>query len=126
MSATPMIESYEEFFKLLNLCKEQDIPQTEISALATDSTKWLEFIDKHLSGYVSYLNRSKDPSQFAQVRTFSHFVDLDSDLKNYLKRSCMNGEKVSKPAKSRVNKAKAPKPAKSGGAKRGRPKKSAK
>ena len=127
MTATPVKKQSNEFFSLLNLCHEQVIPQTDIKSLYGNKSNWLEFIDKHISGYVSYLNREKDPSQFAQVSIIHHEVTMDQNLKNKILQQ-YTGKKSKappKPAKSRGNKAKASKPAKSG-AKRGRPKKSAK
>ena len=76
MTATPFTNSPLELFQLINLCKET--PSEKITtnlkefkrlymnadAILTD-TGVKKLADK-LSGYISYLNREQDPTQFAQ------------------------------------------------------------
>lgn len=76
MTATPFTNSPMELFKLINLCienKEEKIPDdikkfkeiymNEDDLLSKPGSKKLA---NQLSGYISYLNREKDPTQFAQ------------------------------------------------------------
>ena len=76
MTATPFTDSPLELFKLTNLFmpsesekittdKKQFIEQymTKDNILSENGVKNLA---NHLSGYISYLNREKDPTQFAQ------------------------------------------------------------
>ena len=76
MTATPFTDSPMELFKLINLCKED--PDDLIT---TDPANFKNtYMNEHddltnagskkladsLSGYISYLNRENDPTQFAQ------------------------------------------------------------
>jgi hypothetical protein len=76
MTATPFTNSPMELFKLINMCiqdKEEKIPDdiakfkeiymNEDDVLSKSGAKKLA---NQLSGYISYLNREKDPTQFAQ------------------------------------------------------------
>jgi len=76
MTATPFTNSPMELFKLINLCKEtkSEHIETDIKAfrrnymnsdlLLTDSG--VKKLADKMSGYISYLNREQDPTQFAQ------------------------------------------------------------
>jgi len=76
MTATPFTNSPMELFQLINLCKENpsekittdltDFKRTYMNAadLLTDSG--VKKLADKLSGYISYLNREQDPTQFAQ------------------------------------------------------------
>ena len=115
MTATPVKKKSSEFFSLINLFKEQDIPKADIDNLSNKSN-WLEFIDQHLSGYISYLNRENDPSQFAQVNRecCHHYVNMDQNLKNkilerYKKEYGGNIEIPKNPKSPKTPKDKAPK-----------------
>ncbi len=76
MTATPFTDSPMELFKLINMCiedKAEKIPDdirkfkeaymNEDDVLSKSGAKKLA---NQLSGYISYLNREKDPTQFAQ------------------------------------------------------------
>jgi hypothetical protein len=76
MTATPFTNSPMELFKLINLCIEnkdekiaddiakfKEIYMNEDDLLSKSGSKKLA---NQLSGYISYLNREKDPTQFAQ------------------------------------------------------------
>lgn len=76
MTATPMNERPYEFIQLMNLLKPESdqIVETEkefMKLLDHDmggkDSRFMDFIDKHILGYVSYLDRSKDPGYFAQT-----------------------------------------------------------
>ena len=76
MTATPMNETPYEFIQLMNLLKTESdqIVETEkefMKLLENDmggrDSRFMDFIDKHILGYVSYLDRSKDPGYFAQT-----------------------------------------------------------
>ena len=76
MTATPFTNSPMELFKLINLCienKDEKIPDDikkfkEIYMNDDDllSKSGAKKLANQLSGYISYLNREKDPTQFAQ------------------------------------------------------------
>jgi hypothetical protein len=91
MTATPFTNSPMELFKLVNLCKEDKAEyvttqSTAFKAEYMDADNALtesgvkKLADK-LSGYISYLNREQDPTQFAQPimievpALMSHIVD---------------------------------------------------
>lgn len=76
MTATPFTNSPMELFKLINMCIEEkgekipddiakfkEIYMNDNDLLSNSGSKKLA---NQLSGYVSYLNREKDPTQFAQ------------------------------------------------------------
>jgi len=76
MTATPFTNSPMELFQLINLCKEESSEHIvtdirEFKELYMDADSMLsesgskKLADK-LSGYISYLNREQDPTQFAQ------------------------------------------------------------
>lgn len=106
MTATPFTNSPMELFKLINLCKEvsaERIPDNikefkanymgEDNMLSEAGSKKLA--DK-LSGYISYLNREQDPTQFAQPvmievpAIMSHLPDND------LRQAMFNSNDTSK------------------------------
>jgi hypothetical protein len=76
MTATPFTNSPIEMFKLINLCKDDpaerittDIKEFKSKYMNDDNILTEEGSKKladKLSGYVSYLNREQDPTQFAQ------------------------------------------------------------
>jgi hypothetical protein len=76
MTATPFTNSPMELFKLINLCKETpsekittDLPEFKQKYMNADAILTEEGVKKladKLSGYISYLNREQDPTQFAQ------------------------------------------------------------
>jgi hypothetical protein len=76
MTATPFTNSPIELFKLINLCKDDpaerittDIKEFKRKYMNSDNVLTeagsKKLADK-LSGYISYLNREQDPTQFAQ------------------------------------------------------------
>ena len=76
MTATPFTNSPMELFKLINLCKEhksEKIP-TEILEFKRNymniddilTENGIKNLANKMIGYVSYLNREQDPTQFAQ------------------------------------------------------------
>jgi hypothetical protein len=76
MTATPFTNSPLELFKLINLCKEEpsekittDINKFKNTYMNKDnilSEAGSKKLADNLSGYISYLNREQDPTQFAQ------------------------------------------------------------
>lgn len=69
LTATPITEKPDEFMKLINLCKTPSQKMNIPSVFETiQMNGWSDFINKHLSGYISYVNRMYDPSQFAQFK----------------------------------------------------------
>ena len=76
MTATPFTNSPIELFKLINLCKDDpaekittDIKEFKRKYMNSDNILTEEGSKKladKLSGYISYLNREQDPTQFAQ------------------------------------------------------------
>jgi len=76
MTATPFTNSPMELFKLINLCKEEpseritddigEFKQTYMDADNMISEAGSKKLADKLSGYINYLNREKDPTQFAQ------------------------------------------------------------
>ena len=93
MTATPFTNSPMELFKLINLCKEveaehitTDIRVFKDSYMSADnmlSEAGSKKLADKLSGYISYLNREQDPTQFAQPvmievpAIMSHLADND-------------------------------------------------
>jgi len=91
LTATPMVTHPIEFIHLMNLLRPRedridisdsqfldmidiDIREDTSNDESVHSTM-LNFIGQHFSGYVSYLDRSKDPSQFAQIK--KEYVDVE-------------------------------------------------
>ena len=91
LTATPMVTHPIEFIHLMNLLRPEgdrinitdnqflnmidtDIEEDNSNEDSVHSTM-LNFIGEHFSGYVSYLDRSKDPSQFAQIK--KEYVDVE-------------------------------------------------
>jgi hypothetical protein len=79
MTATPFTDSPVELFKITNMLKDDKKDQitTDIAEFKKEymdsktgllSKSGMNKIVNKLSGYISYLNRSKDASQFTQVR----------------------------------------------------------
>ena len=76
MTATPFTNSPLELFQLINLCKEDasekitiDLPEFKRKYMNADALLTEAGVKKladKLSGYISYLNREQDPTQFAQ------------------------------------------------------------
>ena len=75
MTATPFTNSPMELFKLINLCKEESehitvnpekFKSTYMGADNLLSQAGIKKLADELSGYISYLNREQDPTQFAQ------------------------------------------------------------
>ena len=76
MTATPFTNSPMELFKLVNLCKEvpaehinTDIKEFKRAYMNSENILTETGVKKladQLSGYISYLNREQDPTQFAQ------------------------------------------------------------
>jgi hypothetical protein len=89
MTATPITEKPDELIKLINLCKPPG-EKSEISNLprTIQSMGWRKFIDTHLLGYISYVNRMYDPSQFAQVR----ITDIKVDMSLYTDKNDKNNQ----------------------------------
>lgn len=88
MTATPITTQASEFFYFMNLCKEKrnQISDADVASIKTQG--WVNFIDNHLSGYISYLNRQKDKSQFAQVKNVPHFLNVDANLLKDIATGC--------------------------------------
>ncbi len=76
MTATPFTNSPMELFQLINLCKETpsekittdlaDFKRQYMNADALLTDAGVKKLADKLSGYISYLNREQDPTQFAQ------------------------------------------------------------
>ena len=74
MTATPFTNSPIEMFQLLNLCREKDLFPTTMAAFKTKymneqnilSKQGIQLLANQTAGYISYLNREHDPTQFAQ------------------------------------------------------------
>ena len=76
MTATPITSSPMELFKLINMCvdKESEKIPTDIGSFKKQflndenrlSKPGIKKLADHLTGYISYLNRENDPTQFAQ------------------------------------------------------------
>jgi DNA repair ATPase RecN len=76
MTATPFTNSPMELFQLINLCKESpsekittdllDFKRTYMNAADLLTESGVKKLADKLSGYISYLNREQDPTQFAQ------------------------------------------------------------
>ena len=101
LSATPMYNHPKEFIELMNLLRpreqqinilDQDLIEMIKEDIKEDNndgdhTQMLNFIGKHFSGYVSYLNRSEDPSQFAQVHIDYIDTPMTKDQESKIKKS---------------------------------------
>jgi hypothetical protein len=76
MTATPFTNSPLELFQLINLCKETpsekittdlaEFKRAYMNADALLTEAGVKKLADKLSGYISYLNREQDPTQFAQ------------------------------------------------------------
>ena len=97
MTATPFTNSPMELFQLINLCKEErsehiptDIKQFKNIYMNDESllsNAGVKKLSNQLSGYISYLNREKDPTQFAQPIMIDVPVTMSAvpeDLRPYL------------------------------------------
>ena len=49
---------------------------------------WRPFIDTYLSGYISYVNRKYDPSQFAQIK----LTDIPVEMSTYTDKNSKNNQ----------------------------------
>jgi hypothetical protein len=89
MTATPITEKPDELMKLINLCKTSE-EKMDISNVmdAIKSMGWREFINRNLTGYISYVNRMYDPSQFAQVV----IQDIPVEMTTYDNKSDKNNQ----------------------------------
>lgn len=89
MTATPITEKPDELMKLINLCKTPE-EKMDISNVmdAIKSMGWREFINRNLTGYISYVNRMYDPSQFAQVV----IQDIPVEMTTYDNKSNKNNQ----------------------------------
>lgn len=97
MTATPFTDSPMELFKLMNLMKEDErdyIPE-DIDVFKTKylnqenefTERGLQRLANELTGYISYLDRSKDISQFAnpiKVRVTSFFTAFTKEERHAL------------------------------------------
>lgn len=114
MTATPFTNSPMELFKLVNLMKENEKERitTSLSAFKSNymtnenefTKEGLHKIANKLSGYISYLDRSKDISQFANVvkiRVTSLFSSLTKEERHTL--FCKEQEKDSEEIKKELN-----------------------
>ena len=93
MTATPFTDSPMEMFKLINLCKENpaehittdpaEFKSTYMNKEDVITSNGSKALANSLSGYISYLNRENDPTQFAQPimievpAIMSHVEDAD-------------------------------------------------
>jgi hypothetical protein len=79
MTATPYSYSPLEFFKLMNLLREDTLP-TDLATLKRDLTadgRMKKELIQKFDGYISYVDVSKDRSRFAQV---TRVVDDDLNV----------------------------------------------
>ena len=110
MTATPFTNSPLELFNLINLFMEN-----ESEKITTDENEFkkqymnddnilsktgVKNLANKLSGYISYLNREKDPTQFAQpllinVPVLLSFIDEELRDPIYLKTDVEDDKKVS-------------------------------
>jgi hypothetical protein len=77
MTATPYSYSPLEYFKLMNLLREDTLP-TDLATLKRDLTadgRMKQELIRKFDGYISYVDVSKDRSRFAQVKRV-----IDDDL----------------------------------------------
>jgi hypothetical protein len=115
MTATPFTDSPMELFQLINLCKEDarekittDIREFKRNYMSSENLLTDNGIKKladQLSGYISYLNREQDPTQFAQpimieVPAIMSHID-NPELREQL---FLQGNKDDKMAKKERNK----------------------
>ena len=98
MSATPFTNSPMEMFSLINLCKEDDKIITDPSKfkelyMGKDNMlteKGVKKLADAVSGYISYINREHDATQFAQPVMIevpvimSHLTGEDAAIRPYL------------------------------------------
>ena len=115
MTATPFTNSPMELFQLINLCKEDqrekittDIREFKRNYMSSDNLLTNNGIKKladKLIGYISYLNREQDPTQFAQPimievpAIMSHIEDPE-----LRKQLFLQSDKDNKKAKKENNK----------------------
>ena len=115
MTATPFTDSPMELFQLINLCKEEqrekittDIREFKRYYMNSDNlltNNGIKNLADKLSGYISYLNREQDPTQFAQPimievpAIMSHIEDPDLRKELFLQ-----SDKDNKKAKKEGNK----------------------
>ena len=115
MTATPFTNSPMELFQLVNLCKEEqrekittDIREFKRDYMTLDNlltNNGIKNLADQLSGYISYLNREQDPTQFAQPimievpAIMSHIEDPE-----LRKQLLLQSDKEDKKAKKERNK----------------------
>ena len=107
MTATPFTDSPIELFQLINLCKSDEsekipVDMTAFKSAYMGSDNYLsntgvkKLADK-MSGYISYLNREQDPTQFAQpimidVPVMMSYIE-DPELRSYFVKNSNKTEK---------------------------------
>ena len=95
MTATPFTNSPIEMFQLLNLCRETNMFPTTMDAFKAKymneqnvlSQQGIRLLANETAGYISYLNREHDPTQFAQpvmidVPVLMSTLPLDEETTN--------------------------------------------
>lgn len=102
LTATPMVTHPIEFIHLMNLLRPEgdriNITDNQFLNLINNDImednsnedtvhkNMFNFIGQHFSGYVSYLDRSKDPSQFAQIKKEYIDTDMTKDQESLVKK----------------------------------------
>jgi hypothetical protein len=102
MTATPFTNSPMELFQLINLCKEspgekiptnlQEFKRAYMNADALLTDAGVKKLADKLSGYISYLNREQDPTQFAQPIMIEVPVIMSHILENADRRELFSKE----------------------------------
>lgn len=97
LTATPMTKSAFEFIQLINLLKEEDIPISNGNELKQiisyeNPNPFNNLINDYLSGHISYLDRTNDPSQFAQYETEYIYAPMTQKQEEYMltNKNCLN------------------------------------
>lgn len=122
MSATPITENPEEILHLFNLIISNPKNRIDISSLknnyinsdGTFTKKGSLLLSEKIKGLVSYLNTSKDPSKFAQVRYNQVLVPISEkpdvpiteDYCNKHYRICIDNQNDKKDCLSNLSKCK--------------------
>ena len=102
MTATPFTNSPMELFKLINLCKDhphekittniKDFKHKYMNAESILTDAGVKKLADKLSGYISYLNREQDPTQFAQPIMIEVPVIMSHISDNELRREMFSEE----------------------------------
>ena len=102
MTATPFTNSPMELFKLINLCKDhpsekittnlKEFKDTYMNADSILTDAGVKKMADKLSGYISYLNREQDPTQFAQPIMIEVPVIMSHISDNELRRAMFSDE----------------------------------